>query len=69
MAQLTEALAKIAQMQAEQADAVKQGELEEIRDRTLASLRLGKQAPGYKAAKLALDKFIEELNGSTHQPP
>lgn len=36
--------------------------LQEIRDCTLASLKLGKQAPGYKAAKQVLDKFIESLN-------
>lgn len=38
-------------------------ELEKLRDRTLASLRLGKQAPGYKAAKQALDEFIDQLQG------
>lgn len=37
------------------------GQLEKIRDRTLASLHLGKQAPEYKIAKQALDKFIEQL--------
>lgn len=34
-------------------------DLEAFRDRVLKSLRLGKQAPGYKTAKLALDRFIE----------
>lgn len=36
-------------------------ELLEMRDLVLASLKLGKQAPGYKAAKQALDKFVEAL--------
>jgi len=34
------------------------------RDRVLADLKLGKQAPGYKAAVKALDRFIKEV-----QPP
>ncbi len=36
--------------------------LDELRDRTLNSLKLGKQAPGYKAAAKALDRFIQDLN-------
>lgn len=40
-------------------------DLKAIRDRALASLKLGKQAPGYKAAAKALDQFIAEL-GSGH---
>lgn len=36
-------------------------DLDELRDRILASLKLGKQAPGYKSAQKALDKFIEGL--------
>lgn len=35
--------------------------LQKIGDRTLASLKLGKQAPGYKFSKKAIEKFIEEL--------
>ncbi len=40
-------------------------DLAKIRDRTLAELKLGKQAPGYKSAQKALDKFIEAMN---HEP-
>lgn len=35
--------------------------LEAVRERVLYSLKLGKQAPGYKTAKLALNQFIELL--------
>lgn len=35
--------------------------LEAVRERVLKSLKLGKQAPGYKTAKLALNQFIELL--------
>ncbi len=34
---------------------------EAVRDRYLASLRLGKQAPEYKRAKQHIDAFIKEL--------
>ena len=37
-------------------------DLEALRDRILKSLKLGTQAPGYKAAKKALDQFINELD-------
>jgi hypothetical protein len=36
-------------------------ELEILRDRVLLELKLGKQAPGYKAAQKALNRFIAEL--------
>lgn len=36
--------------------------LEELRERVLSSLKLGKQAPGYKAAQKALECFITKLN-------
>jgi hypothetical protein len=36
-------------------------DLTKLRDRTLAELKLGKQAPGYKSAQKVLDKFIEKL--------
>ncbi len=36
--------------------------LEELRERVLSSLKLGKQAPGYKAAQKVLERFITELN-------
>lgn len=38
--------------------------LETLRDQVLVQLKLGKQAPGYKAALKALNHFIAEL---THQ--
>lgn len=38
--------------------------LETLRDQVLLQLKLGKQAPGYKAALKALNHFIAEL---THQ--
>ncbi len=36
-------------------------DLEALRDRVLFDLKLGKQAPGYKAAQKALNRFIAEL--------
>jgi hypothetical protein len=36
-------------------------ELEEVRDRILFNLKLGKQASDYKVAKKVLDQFIREL--------
>ena len=36
-------------------------DLEAVRERVLSSLKLGKQAPGYKKALSALNKFIELL--------
>lgn len=36
-------------------------DLEAVRERVLSSLKLGKQAPGYKTAKLALNQFIQLL--------
>ncbi len=36
-------------------------DLEALRDRVLSNLKLGKQAPGYKAAQKALNRFIAEL--------
>lgn len=38
-------------------------DLELKRDSALASLKLGSQAPQYKAARKALDRFIKMLNG------
>ena len=37
-------------------------DLEKTRDRVLKRLKLGKQAPGYKAAVKALDMMIDELD-------
>lgn len=36
-------------------------DLEAIRERVLSNLKLGKQAPGYKTAKSALNQFIQLL--------
>lgn len=36
-------------------------DLEGIRDRVLADLRLGKQAPRYREAARVLDRFINDL--------
>jgi hypothetical protein len=36
-------------------------ELENLRNRILFDLKLGKQASGYKAAQKALNRFIAEL--------
>lgn len=36
-------------------------DLNAVRERVLLGLKLGKQAPGYKTTKLALNKFIELL--------
>lgn len=36
-------------------------DLEALRERVLSSLKLGKQAPGYKMAKSALSQFIQLL--------
>ncbi len=41
--------------------AFSQIELELLRDRILLDLKLGKQAPGYKAVQKALNRFIAEL--------
>ena len=41
--------------------AFSQIELEVLRDRILSELKLGKQAPGYKAIQKALNRFIAEL--------
>lgn len=40
-------------------------DLNELRERVLAGLKLGKQAPGYKAAVKALDSFIQQLEAYT----
>lgn len=61
--------AEIAHLRAENAKLVENlaekptqvNDLEAIRDRVLSSLKLGKQAPGYKTAKLALNQFMQLL--------
>lgn len=49
------------ELTAYQASQPQQPDYEAIRDRVLASLKLGKQAPGYKSAKKVLDDFISRL--------
>jgi hypothetical protein len=39
-------------------------QLSALRDRVLSELKLGKQAPRYKAAQKALDSFIAQLTSS-----
>lgn len=46
------------ELAATQASQLLQPDLEELRDRYLTSLRLGKQAPEYKRTRKALDGFI-----------
>lgn len=36
-------------------------DLEAVRDRLLAGLRVGKQSPEYKRTKTAIDRFIAEV--------
>lgn len=62
-------LAEVAQLREENAFLVKRvqeltlvGDLEAVRDSVLKSLKLGKQAPGYKKALSALNQFIELLH-------
>jgi predicted RNase H-like nuclease (RuvC/YqgF family) len=43
----------------QQASQIFQPDLEELRDRYLTSLRLGKQAPEYKRTSKVLEKFID----------
>lgn len=50
--------AELSQLQQE---SQKRQDYEVIRDKVLNSLKLGKQAPGYKSAVKALDRFIAEL--------
>src|SRR3569832_219546 len=40
-------------------------DLEALRDRILLDLKLGKQAPGYKAVQKSLNRFIAELTNLT----
>jgi hypothetical protein len=52
---------KNAVLMEQKAIAFSQIELELLRDRILLDLKLGKQAPGYKAVQKALNRFIAEL--------
>jgi len=53
--------AQISQLQQE----AQRQDYQVMRDKVLASLKLGKQAPGYKAAVKALDRFIAEMGHSS----
>lgn len=44
-----------------QKESEKRQDYQVIRDKVLTSLKLGKQAPGYKSAVKALDLFIAEM--------
>lgn len=44
-----------------QKESEKRRDYQSIRDKVLHSLKLGKQAPGYKRAVKALDRFIAEI--------
>lgn len=49
------------QVQPEKAGGLSREELGAVRDRVLSKLKLGKQAPDYKAALKALDLMVREL--------
>lgn len=49
------------ELAARHASQSEQPDLEAIRDRVLAGLKLGKQAPGYKSAMKVLNDFISRL--------
>lgn len=55
---------KVAPVIAERAVMLEVAALEILRDRVMSELKLGKQAPGYKTAQKALNRFITELKGS-----
>ena len=51
-------MVELDQRKAEEQRSADLPDLEAIRDRVLADLKLGKQAPGYKAVAKALDRLI-----------
>ena len=57
----SELKAAVSQKQSQPEKELSHPDYQAIRDRALASLKLGKQAPGYKSAVKALDRFIAEL--------
>ena len=68
-------LAEVAQLREENASLLEQiqdftqvDDLEAIRDHVLKSLKLGKQAPGYKKAISALNHFIQLLRDKFSSP-
>ena len=53
---------KVSELQNQKQKAAEQHrDYQVIRDQALASLKLGRQAPGYKSAVKALDRFIAEI--------
>lgn len=62
LAELTNALTlELSSLRESQSQSQQIPDLEGTRDRVLFELKLGKQAPGYKAAVKALDRYIDEL--------
>lgn len=58
----SELKAELSQLQSQlQKESQKRQDYQGIRDKVLSSLKLGKQAPGYKSALKALERFIEEI--------
>lgn len=58
----SELKAELSQLQSQlQKESEKRRDYQAIRDKVLTGLKLGKQAPGYKSAVKALDRFIAEL--------
>lgn len=54
--------AQLTQLQSQLPKEPEQGQdYQAIRDKVLSSLKLGKQAPGYKGASKALERFIAEI--------
>lgn len=51
-----------AQLSQLQKESEKRRDYQVIRDKVLTSLKLGKQAPGYKSAVKALDRLIAEIH-------
>ena len=58
MRENSELKAQLSQLQQE---SEQERDYQAIRDKVLNSLKLGKQAPGYKSAVKALDRFIAEV--------
>lgn len=53
---------QLSQLQSQlQTESEKHQDYQVLRDKVLSSLKLGKQAPGYKSAIKALDRFIAEM--------
>lgn len=57
-------MAELEQQKVKEPSCIDLLDLEATRARILSGLKLGKQAPGYKAATKALDRLIAELQSS-----